>query len=224
MAASDYFKHGCLWGDWCSHNVTGPYGVCFWKAISNGWDRFLQFVSYKVGDGSSIKFWTDRWCGETSLKVRSPDLYRIARHKDASVRDLMSYKSSTLQWDVCFVCRVQDWEVDTITVFMDLLYSVKIRRDEADALCWNPSSRDIIDQRWGRMEKPLTICFSTAQWRKNHGFSFLYVWGGLGDAENCYGVIVLLASVIQAGCWVDLVYDSPLHYVELVARKKCQMF
>ena len=118
--------------------------MCFWKAISNGWDRFLQFVSYKVGDGLSIKFWTDRWCGETSLKVRFPDLYRIARHKDASVRDLMSYKSSTLQWDVCFVCRVQDWEVDTITVFMDLLYSVKIRQDEADALCWNPSSRDII--------------------------------------------------------------------------------
>jgi hypothetical protein len=75
-----------------------------------------------------------------------------------------------------------------------------------------------------QVEKPLTICFSTAQWRKNYGFSFLYVWGGLGDAENCYGVIVLLASVIQAGCWVDLVYDSPLHYVELVARKKCQMF
>ena len=145
MAVSDYFKYGCLWGDWCSRNVTGPYWVCFWKAISNGWDRFLQFVSYKVGDGSSIKFWTDRWCGETSLKVRFPDLYRIARHKDASVRDLMSYKSSTLQWDVCFVCRVQDWEVDTITVFMDLLYSVKIRRDEADALYWNPSSRDIYD-------------------------------------------------------------------------------
>ncbi len=27
-----------------------------------------------------------------------------------------------------------------------------------------------------QVEKPLTICFSTAQWRKNYGFSFLYVW------------------------------------------------
>jgi hypothetical protein len=65
-------NYGCQWGDWCSHSVPGPYGVSLWKTISKGWDRFSQFVSYKVGDGSSIKFWTDRWCGETFLRVMFP--------------------------------------------------------------------------------------------------------------------------------------------------------
>ncbi len=46
-----------------------------WKTIRNGWDRFSQFVCYKVGDGSSIKFWINPWCGETSLRVRFPELY-----------------------------------------------------------------------------------------------------------------------------------------------------
>ena len=40
-----------------------------------------------------------------------------------------------------------------------------------------------------QVEKPLTICFSTAQWRKNYGFSFLYVWGsaGLGYPSGLLG-------------------------------------
>jgi hypothetical protein len=52
-------KYGSLWGDWCSRRGSGPYGVSLWKNIRNGWDRFSQFVRYKVGDGSSIQFWMD---------------------------------------------------------------------------------------------------------------------------------------------------------------------
>ena len=93
----------------------------------------------------TIKFWTDRWCGEPSLRVRFPNLYQIASFKDASVKDLLSYHNTTLHWDVCFIREAQDWEKDTVTEFMELLYSVKISRDKDDVLCWNPSSRDIFD-------------------------------------------------------------------------------
>lgn len=106
-------KYGCQWGDWCSHSVLGPYGVSLWKTISKGWDRFLQFVSYKVGDGSSIQFWTDWWCGETPLSTRFLELYRIARHKDASVRDFLSYDGPSIHWDVCFThgLRIGKWRL-----------------------------------------------------------------------------------------------------------------
>jgi hypothetical protein len=30
-----------------------------WK----GWEGFNWFISFKVGDGSSLKFWHDSWCG-----------------------------------------------------------------------------------------------------------------------------------------------------------------
>lgn len=34
----------------------GKYGVCLRKNINKGWYTFNLFVSYKVGDGSSVKF------------------------------------------------------------------------------------------------------------------------------------------------------------------------
>lgn len=74
------------------------------------------------------------------MRVRFPDLYRIASYKDASVKDLLSYHNITLHWDVCFFREAQDWELESITELIALLYSVKIGSDEHDVLCWNPSS------------------------------------------------------------------------------------
>jgi hypothetical protein len=134
-------KYGSLWGDYCSCRGSGSYGVSLWKSIRNGWDRFLQFVRYKVGNGSTIKFWSDTWCGETSLKVRFSELYRIARLKEALVRELLSYTASGQHWDVGFYLEVYDWELESINMFMDLSYSVPIRQEEAEAMCWSPPSR-----------------------------------------------------------------------------------
>ena len=131
-------KYGSLWGDSCSCRGSSSYGVSLWKSIRNGWDRFLQFVRYKVGDGSTIKFWSDTWCGETSLKVRFSELYRIARLKEALVRELLSYTASGQHWDVGFYLEVYDWELESINMFMDLSYSVPIRQEEAEAMCWSP--------------------------------------------------------------------------------------
>ena len=42
------------------------------------------------------KFWQDRWCGETSLAVRYPDLFKFCRNKDASVAELMKSSNGAL--------------------------------------------------------------------------------------------------------------------------------
>ncbi len=132
-------------GDWCSCSVSGPYGVSLWKTISKGWAAFSRFVRYKVGDGSSIKFWTDKWCGATSLRVQFPDLYRLARFKDTWVWDVVVTHGLNIHWDVCFIREFQDWELESITLFMDLLYSMEIRHNEADIMCWQSSSRKIFE-------------------------------------------------------------------------------
>ena len=68
-------KYGCVWGGWCIRSVYGPYGVGLWKNISRGWPFFSRHILYDIGDGSRVKFWQDRWCGETSLAVSYPDLF-----------------------------------------------------------------------------------------------------------------------------------------------------
>ena len=62
------------WG-WCTRSVNGPYGVGLWKNIIRGWPFFSRHILYDIGDGSRVKFWQDRWCGETSLAVSYPDLF-----------------------------------------------------------------------------------------------------------------------------------------------------
>ena len=49
-------KYGSQWGGWCSKHSKEPYGVSLWNHIRKGWGCFSQYISFKVGDGSQIKF------------------------------------------------------------------------------------------------------------------------------------------------------------------------
>ena len=83
-------KYGCGWGSWCPRPINGPYGVGLWKNISQGWPSFSHHLLYDIGDGSRVKFWQDRWYGETSLAISYPKLFRFCRVKKVSVAELMS--------------------------------------------------------------------------------------------------------------------------------------
>jgi hypothetical protein len=49
------------------------------------------------------------------LKEVFPDLFGIARVKDASVADNMEILGGSIQWNVSFVREAHDWEVDLFT-------------------------------------------------------------------------------------------------------------
>ena len=43
--------------------IQGSHGVGLWKTIRKGWLEFNKREAFKVGDGSRVRFWKDRWCG-----------------------------------------------------------------------------------------------------------------------------------------------------------------
>ena len=49
-------KYGSQWGGWCSNRGQGAHGVSLWKHTRAGLNCFSQFIKFKLGDGSCIKF------------------------------------------------------------------------------------------------------------------------------------------------------------------------
>jgi hypothetical protein len=47
-------------------------------------------------------------------------------------------ESRSFQWDVRFIRAAHDWEVDVLTSFFTLLYSIGLDRDREDKIWWSP--------------------------------------------------------------------------------------
>ena len=136
-------KYGSLEGGWCSKIPTGPYGVGLWKFIRSGWDKFSRLLKFEVGVGSRIRFWDDVWCTDGSLKDAYPELFRLARDKDACVADNFQRLGDSIHWEVTFSRLAQDWELESFLSFLELLYAVTITGNEEDKVCWQPSQAHI---------------------------------------------------------------------------------
>ena len=128
-------KYGCEWGGWCTKSVCGPYGVGLWKNISRGWPFFSRYILYDISDGSRVKFWQDYWCGETSIAVIDPELFRFYPDKEASMAELMKSTNGVFFWDVSFFRGVHAWELEVVSSFMDIIYGATIKGFGEDKMC-----------------------------------------------------------------------------------------
>jgi hypothetical protein len=131
-------KYGRMGGGWCSKEVGGSFGFGVWKRIRRGWDAFAAHVRYEIGNGSKVLFWHDMWCGEIPLKTFFPELFLIARGKDAWVEENMQRQNGTILWNILFSRPVHEWELEAVSRFLEMLYTLKIRSEGEDKMCWIP--------------------------------------------------------------------------------------
>ena len=88
-------KYGEKGLGWCPSTQLGSYGYSLWRYIAKGWENFSPFFSFKVGDGSSIYFWHDRWCDDAPLRDIFLSLFALAENRDASIADYWDRASGT---------------------------------------------------------------------------------------------------------------------------------
>ena len=69
-----------------------------------------------------------------SFKYAFPELYGITRLRNASIADLMRCSDGILSCALSFTWSVEDWELKSLSIFMDLLYSNPVRGSGVDKI------------------------------------------------------------------------------------------
>lgn len=70
----------------------------------------LNHIAYKVGDGSSIKFWKDVWNGDSSLEKDFSAIFNLSRLRDGNVSDHLDRFSCLHMWNLHLCRNLNDWE------------------------------------------------------------------------------------------------------------------
>jgi hypothetical protein len=91
-----------------------------------------------VGDGSRTRFWSDVWCGGLPLKDMFLEFYSITWDKEAFVAKHLRIRNDKIHWEMDFIRSINDWELESISNFFELLYSASIKDQEQDQICWKP--------------------------------------------------------------------------------------
>ena len=81
------------------------------------------------------------WCEDCSLKRAFLKFYGINRARESFVSVVMCSSDGRLHWDIQFRCPVQDWELEALDLFLDMLYSTDVLGYGADEACWKLAMR-----------------------------------------------------------------------------------
>uniref|UniRef100_A0A2N9EU99 ubiquitinyl hydrolase 1 n=1 Tax=Fagus sylvatica TaxID=28930 RepID=A0A2N9EU99_FAGSY len=170
------------------------------------WRRVIatKYGVNSVGGGDHIRFWIDRWCGDRPLKDVFPNLYACASYHQATIDSILirSASGSSSDWNVQFVRNFNDWEVEGVASFFELLHSQSSFREGGDGLRWRLKSNGIFDVRSFysalRHTQPVTFPWK-AIWGVNapKRVSF-FAWSA------AWGRILTVDNLMRRGCVLDL--------------------
>lgn len=129
-------KYGVGSHKWFPNAIDSPYGSGFWKGILRGWEAFVRHIRFDIGDGSSVRFWKDKWCGDRELWRAFPTLFSLALEEDSLVSSILQVLEDRVVLNPIFWRHLQDWELDSCLLFFKQIYSQHVRGDSLDKVRW----------------------------------------------------------------------------------------
>ena len=129
-------KYGVDGLGWWSKKSRHPHGVGCWKSIISGLDQFKSLVNFEVNNGARVYFWHDMWCGDRSFKDQFSELFRMARCKDASVKQVVSWNGDQYHWNISFSRSPNDWEEEKVLDLLALLANISVVQVGEDRMIW----------------------------------------------------------------------------------------
>uniref|UniRef100_A0A2N9ED83 Reverse transcriptase zinc-binding domain-containing protein n=1 Tax=Fagus sylvatica TaxID=28930 RepID=A0A2N9ED83_FAGSY len=142
-------KYGVELGGWRTNPIRGAHGCGLWKGILSSWDDYFQHVQFVVGQGNRACFWEDKWCGDFALKDRFPLLFTCSNNRGATIETVLlrSAAGGVDEWNVTFTHSFNDWEVEMVVEFFQVLSSVAVPNLVPDGLKWSCNKGGVFDSR-----------------------------------------------------------------------------
>ncbi|KAL5124238.1 U-box domain-containing protein 14 [Glycine soja] len=85
-------------------------------------------LKWKVGDGTRIKFWKDKWReDDLSLQDKYPTLYQVSTQQNHTINSIGLLIGSRWEWKVQWRRHFFDHEIDTMEAFMADIEGVQIQ-------------------------------------------------------------------------------------------------
>ena len=100
---------------------------------------FSKNLWFEEGNGTRVKFWHGVLCGDCPLKNTFPELFSFSNVKESLIADVLQLSTRVRHWGVRFSRLVQDWELESLVSFIDLIYSKFVKGEGMDRLCWKPA-------------------------------------------------------------------------------------
>ncbi|CAL5367336.1 unnamed protein product [Camellia sinensis] len=112
--------------------------ICIGLHSSHTFQSFLDNCQIKVGNGSRIRFWHDKWCGSTYLKDEFPSLFNLSADKNGSLQQYYARKTSTSVWNFPYRRILYSWEETSEARLNTMLSSApSLCLNSTDSLVWS---------------------------------------------------------------------------------------
>ena len=83
--------------------VWKPGDSHFWAGLMATKKHFFRFGVFNIKDGTKIRFWEDKWLGDTTLQEQYPALYNIVRHKGDTIATVMQSSPPNVRSDEIYL-------------------------------------------------------------------------------------------------------------------------
>ena len=94
-----------------------------------------------LGNGEKIRFWSDIWVNERSLKDCFPRMYALSNRKTGLVHEFGKWINHGWKWDISLRREVFDWEVYQWNEFMKVISTMVPNHARQDQLVWKFDSK-----------------------------------------------------------------------------------
>jgi len=110
----------------------------FWKGVL--WARQAAQMGYawNVGDGNKIRFWEDRWFGNSSLAIQFWPLYVLVNEKGKTIHEAWDGATLRFSFRRSFPPALMDAWLEIVQIAESIVFT-----DEPDAPIWSFNSKGI---------------------------------------------------------------------------------